>query len=311
MFHIKKFIIASCVVTCLTLSSHAQDTPAGPLYRWGTELVKSEAATAEAIKKIAVEMNDLKARILLVEENQTKNSSNVKAQLQTMQDILKIMHGNYERLQNDFVALKTTTSAGVTQAGLVVPAAKKPIEEGNGIKSETPVLDQGNKRQDDNTATMQELAKLKQEVQFNSRDVIDLKKKYDALQIDFIQAQNDIGKLQQEMVKMNNRVEGVRAQAESNANERSRQSLALPTPPESQANPVAPRNNLGTLRFINLYPMTLTAIVDGQFFTLQPNQTLNLNKVPGYTTYEIVGIQGNTLRTINAAETLTVQIVPR
>ncbi|MFT3879809.1 MAG: hypothetical protein QM703_09135 [Gemmatales bacterium] len=311
MLCIKKYLIVSCVVTCFTLSSQAQDTAAGPLVRLGTELSKTEAATAEAIKKMAIEMNDLKARLLLVEENQTKNNSSVKYQLQTMQDILKIMNGNYERLQSDFVALKTATSAGVAQAGLIVPAAKKPIEEGSGIKSETPAIEQASKRQDEHTLAMQELAKLKQEVQFNSRDVLDLKKKYDALQIDFIQAQNEIGKLQQEMVKMNTRVDGVRAQAETNANERSRQSLALPTPPESQGNTAAPRSNLGTLRFINLYPMTLTAIVDGQFFTLAPNQTLNLNKVPGYTTYEIVGVQGNTLRTINAAETLTVQIVPR
>ncbi|HQR05376.1 MAG TPA: hypothetical protein PLN21_01070 [Gemmatales bacterium] len=311
MLHLKKYLIAGCIVTCLTLSSQAQETAAGPLVRWGTELGKSEAATTEALKKMAVELNDLKARLLLVEENQTKNHSNVKTQLQTMQDILKIMNGNYERLQNDFLAMKNATSTGVAQAGLVVPAAKKPIEEGNGTKIEPNTVDQPNKRQEDNTLAMQELTKLKQEVQFNSRDVIDLKKKYDALQIDFIQAQNDIGKLQQEMVKMNTRVDGVRAQSESSAYDRTRQSLALPTPPESQANAAAPRNNFGTLRFINLYPMTLTAIVDGQFFTLQPNQTLNLNKIPGYITYEVVGVQGNTLRTINAAETLTVQIVPR
>jgi len=311
MLHIKKFIIAGFVVTCLTLSSQAQDTPVGPLTRWGTELVKSETATAEALKKMAVDLNDLKARLLQVEEAQSKNSSSVKAQLQTMQDNLKIMSGTCERLQNEFVAMKTATSAGVTQAGLVVPAAKKPIEDGIGNKPEATAQDHTNKRLDEITAAIQELAKLKSEVQFNTRDVLDLKKKYDSLQNDFIQAQSDIGKLQQDMVKMNTRVDGVRAQAESNANERTRQSLALPTPPESQANTAAPRSNLGTLRFINLYPMTLTAIVDGQFFTLQPNQTLNLNKVPGYTTYEVVGVQGNTLRTINAAETLTVQIVPR
>lgn len=311
MLPLKKYIITGCVISCLALHGQAQDTTAGPLVRWGTELAKSDTVTADAIKKLGVEINDLKARMLMVEENQAKNNSSIKLQMQALQDNLKLVSSHCERLHNEFVAMKTATTAGVAQASLVVPAAKKPIEEGPAIKTETTAQDHTNKRLDEITVAIQELTKLKQEVQFNSRDVIDLKKKYDALQIEFIQAQNEIGKLQQDMVKMNNRVDSVRAQAESDANERRRQSLALPTPPDSQANSPAPRSNLGTLRFINLYPMTLTAIVDGQFFTLQPNQTLNLNKVPGYTTYEIVGIQGNTLRTINAAETLTVQIVPR
>jgi hypothetical protein len=68
---------------------------------------------------------------------------------------------------------------------------------------------------------------------------------------------------------------------------------------------------LGTLKLVNSYPLTVTAVVDGQFYTLPPNQSVSLNRVPGYVTYEVIGIQSNTLRTINAAETLTVQIVPR
>jgi len=308
MLHHKKFIIAGCVVASLAFNIQAQETPAGPLLRWGAEYSKSETATADVLKKMAAELTDLKTRLQVVEESQATNHSNVKSQMLTMHDNIKLLSAGYDRLQNEIVAVKTAT--GVTQAALVVPSAKKPIEDGGAAKTETTAQDHTNKRLDEITAAILELAKMKQEVQYNSRDVLDLKKKFDAQQTELIQAQNDIGKLQQDMVKLNTRVEGVRSQADSIANERTRQSLALPTPPDSQAN-AAPRSNLGTLRFINLYPMTMTAIVDGQFFTLAPNQTLNLNKIPGYTNYEIVGVQGNTLRTINAAETLTVQIVPR
>lgn len=306
MLIIKKYLITGCLVTCLSFSSQAQDTAAGPLLRWGGELAKTESVTSDALKKMAADLNDLKARLLVWEENQTKYHSTVKTQLQTMQDTLKGLHATCDRLQSELVAVKTATP--VTQAGLIVPAAKKPIEDGLANKPETASHDQVMKRLDEMAVAMQEIVKVQQQVQGNTRDLTDLKKKYDALQLDFIQAQNDIGKLQQDIVKMNTRVDGVRAQTESN--DRTRQSFALPTPPETQ-NTAVPRSNLGTLRLVNNYPMTLTTIVDGQFFTLLPNQSMSFNRAPGYVTYEVVGVQGNTLRTINAAETLTVQIVPR
>ena len=89
MLHIKKFIIAGCVVTCLTFNSQAQETPMGPLVRWGSELAKSEPASTEAFKKMSVELNDLKARLLVLEENQTKYHTNSKTQMQSMLDTLK------------------------------------------------------------------------------------------------------------------------------------------------------------------------------------------------------------------------------
>ena len=308
MLHIKKFIIAGCVVTCLTFNSQAQETPMGPLVRWGSELAKSEPASTEALKKMSVELNDLKARLLVLEENQTKYHTNSKTQMQSMLDTLKGMQIYCDRLQNELVAVKTAT--GVTQAGAIVPITRKPIEDGVASKSDVAAPEVVGKKVDEISVARQEIARLSQEVQSNTRESTDLKKKYEAMQLEFIQAQNDIGKLQQDMVKLNARLDGDRTQANNNSSDRTRQSFALPTPPDTQGN-VAPRSNLGTLKLVNSYPLTVTAIVDGQFYTLLPNQSLTLNRAPGYVTYEVVGIQGNTLRTINAAETLTVQIVPR
>ncbi len=308
MLHIKKFIIAGCVVSCLTFTSQAQETPMGPLVRWGSELAKSDPVSNDALKKMSVDLNDLKARLLVLEENQTKYHSNSKTQMQSMLDTLKGMQIYCDRLQNELVAVKT--AAGITQAGAVVPIARKPIEDGGVSKPEVVAQEQVSKRLDELSNARQEIVRLSQEVQNNTREITDLKKKYEAMQLDFIQAQNDIGKLQQDMVKLNARLDGDRTQANNNSNDRTRQSFALPTPPDSQGN-FAPRSNLGVLKLVNSYPLTVTAIVDGQFYTLLPNQSLTLNRAPGYVTYEVVGIQGNTLRTINAAETLTVQIVPR
>jgi predicted nucleic acid-binding Zn-ribbon protein len=308
MLHIRKFIIAGCVVTSLTFASQAQETPMGPLVRWGSELAKTEPVSNDALKKMSVDLNDLKARLQLLEETQTRFHSNSKTQTQSIMDTLKGMQQYCDRLQTDLMAVKT--AAVVTQAGAIVPVNRKPIEDGVANKPDVAAQEVVSKKFDELAIARQEISKLGQEVQSNTREITDLKKKYEAMQIDFIQAQNDIGKLQQDMVKLNARLEGDRTQASNNSNDRTRQSFALPTPPETQGN-LAPRPNLGVLKLVNNYPLTVTAIVDGQYYTLLPNQSVTLNRAPGYVTYEVVGIQGNTLRTINAAETLTVQIVPR
>src|SRR5450432_2168838 len=117
MLHIKKYIIAGCVVSCLTFASQAQETPMGPLVRWGSELAKTEAASSDALKKMTTDLNDLKARLQLLEETQIKFHSNSKTQTQSIMDTLKGMQQYCDRLQTDLTAVKN--GAGVTQAGAI------------------------------------------------------------------------------------------------------------------------------------------------------------------------------------------------
>jgi hypothetical protein len=68
MLHLKKFIIAGCVVSCMSLCVSAQDNTTGPSVRWGSELSKAETPSQDAMKKMAVDLNDIKARLLAIEE---------------------------------------------------------------------------------------------------------------------------------------------------------------------------------------------------------------------------------------------------
>lgn len=307
MLRIKSLIIVGCVVSYLCSPTQGQESPLGPIVRWGAELSKTEQPASDSLKKLSTEIAEFKNRLQLLEENQLKHNTTLKSNLQAMQDTLNSLHARCERLNQDVVAGKISSS--VTQAGANIPVVKKPIEDGVGNKNEISGQDLIIKRLDEITVNQQEISKLILQVQTNSRDIADIRKKYDALQLEFIQAQNDIGKLQQDFVRMNTRLDGSRIQPDNSA-DRNRQSLALPLPPDSQSS-ASIRSTQGVLKFVNSYPLTVSVVVDGQFYTLRSGDSLSLTRNPGYVTYEVVGIQGNTLRTVNAAETLTVQIVPR
>lgn len=303
MFHIKKLIITGLLASCLSSTTVGQDTP---ITRWGAEPGKIEAPAADQVKKLSAEIADFKSRLQQMEDGLVQQNTSLKSQFQAMQSKLSSLHATCDRLQRDGVAAKTATP--ILQTSATEPAARKLVEDGPVVKSDAGSQDQVMKRLDD---ILHEMSKSNLQVQANTRDLNDLKKKHDALQLEFIQAQNDIGKLQQDMVKWSARYESGRIQADPNAGtDRSRQSLALPLPPDTQGN-TAPRSIQGALKLINNYPLAVTVVVDGQFYTLRTNDSMTLNRSPGYVTYEVLGIQGNTLRTINAGETLSVQIVAR
>ena len=290
---IKRLFLTSTLFIGLIAPAWSQDNT--PLLRWGNEQVKTEPGTTDAMKKLNAEFAEMKSRLQQLDEYHAKHSSSMKAQFQTMQDMLNSMQASCDRLNHDIAAARN--NSGVSQASATVPATRKPIEDGG--KPDLASSDMIMKRLDELAAALQT----------NTRELVEMKKQYDAHQLEFLQAQNDIGKLQQDMVKL-----GTRAQADAGGSN-PRSSLSMPLPPDSQSNtankPAVPAATQGTLKLVNNYPLSVSVIVDSQLYTLRPNDTLSLNRNPGYVTYEVVGIQGNTLRTINAAETLTVQIVPR
>ena len=267
----------------------------GGITRWGTKPV--EPGSVDSLKKLTTELAELKARLKLLEDNQSTFNVSVKNQFQSMNDSMKMMQAHCEKLQQESTSYKAT----ITQTGAVVPVVKPASEEGAQTKA---IQDLINKRSDELAATMENLTKLNLQVQANTRDVADLKKKYDTNERDLIQAQNDIGKLQQEFARFSTRP------APSTEGTGGRQSMSLPLPPDSQATAPA-RSTLSTVKLVNTYPTPVTIIVDGQFYTLPSNNSLSLNKNPGYFTYEVPGIQANTLRNLGTAETMTIQIYPR
>lgn len=299
---IKNLIMTGMLTVCYLATAQAQETSTS---RWNAESVKTEPASADQLKKLAADISDFKFRLQQLEDSIVQQHNGLKSQFQTMQSRLSALHASCDRLQRDVVVTRTATASSILQTSATEPATRKAVEEGN--KTEPAAQDAMMKRLDEISGTLHEISKLNLQVQANTRDLNDLKKKYDALQLEFIQAQNDIGKLQQDLARSSIRSDAGRSPTDSS----NRQSLALPLPPESTLNTTTPRATTGALKLINNYPLTVTAVVDGQFYTLRPNDTVTLNRNPGYVTYEVVGIQGNTLRTINAGETLSVQIVAR
>lgn len=294
MRNIKLIVLSGVLALCPNLYGQDDGFFTG-ITRWGSKPI--EPGSSDTLKQLTTELAEVKSRIKLLEENQNTFSAATKSQLQTLNDSLKSMQSHCEKLQQE----STSYKSGLTQAGAVVPVAKQPADDATAATK--AAQEQMNKRFDELAAAMDNFTKLNLQVQANTRDTADLKKKVDAqdkrLEIhdrDIIQAQSDIGKLQQDFAKSNT--------------DRPRQSLALPLPPESQATtPV--RSNLSTVKLVNSYLTPVTIIVDGQLYTLRSNDSLSLTKSPGYFTYEVPGIQANTLRNLGVAETMTIQIVPR
>lgn len=318
MRFIKHFLVATSLLCCGMPAFAQDDGYFGPISRWGSKPVEPGAVAAktdnDSVKKLSTELAEMKNRLRILEESQGNFNQHVKSQFTTMNESLKAMQACCDKLQ-----VETTASLkpAITQAAAVVPA-KPSLDDATISRLENCMknmetmnkrFEELNKKHDDTTAQMQELTKLALQVQANTRDMVDLKKKYDTQERDIIQAQSDIGKLQQELA---------RASVRPGTSDQSRSSMALPLPPESQSNPQQARSGftpaatgMSSVKLVNAYPSSVTIIVDGQYYTLLSNQTLTLNKAPGYFTYEVLGIQGNTLRNLGNAETMTIQIVPR
>lgn len=316
---IKNVLVASSLL-CAGLPLFSQDEGYfGPISRWGSRPVEPGVVTTktdvDALKKLSAELAEVKNRLRILEESQGTFNQHVKSQFVTMNESLKTMQAYCEKLQG-----ADTTSAmkpAITQTGAVVPATAPVLDNAtmsrleNCMKNMEAVnkrFEELNKKHEDTAIQLQDLTKLALQVQANTRDVVDLKKKVETQERDVIQAQSDIGKLQQDLARANVR---------PSTNDQSRSSMSLPLPPEQHNNAqqsrsgFTPAASFSTVRLVNAYPSTMTIIVDGQIYTLSSNQTLSLNKNPGYFTYEVLGVQSNTLRNLIAGETMTIQVVPR
>lgn len=317
---IKNVLVASSLL-CAGLPVFSQeDGYFGPISRWGTKPVEPGVVTTktdvDALKKLSAELAEVKNRLRILEESQGTFNQHVKSQFVNMNESLKTMQTYCDKLQ---VAENSTSMKPViTQTGAVVPATTPALDNATMSRIETYMknmeamnkrFEELNKKHEDTAIQLQDLTKLALQVQANTRDVVDLKKKVETQERDVIQAQSDIGKLQQDLARANVR---------PGTTDQSRSSMSLPLPPEQQHNTQQSRSgftpaatNFSTVRLVNAYPSMMTIIVDGQIYTLSSNQTLSLNKNPGYFTYEVLGVQGNTLRSLVAGETMTIQVVPR
>jgi hypothetical protein len=279
----------------------------GPITRWSNATKPVEPGTvvaSDSLQKLANELAEVKNRLKVLEESQQNYTQHTRTQFQVMNDSLKLMQAHCDRLQQQDGGKGT-----VHQAGAVMPVTK-PVDDNMRLQElMMKQFEDSAKRMNDLSNQVQEMIKVNVQVQNNTRDLNDLKKKYEAQERDLIQAQSDIGKLQQDLARM------VRPSTTNpSVGDNTRSSMSLPLPPGSGSNTnpsttVTPAQS--AVKLVNSYPMSVTVVVDGQYHTLRSGETLTLNKSPGYFTYEVLGIQGNTLRTLGTAEVLTLQIVAR
>jgi hypothetical protein len=234
-------------------------------------------------------------------------SADTKIILNKLQSLSSDQRIILERLDQVIDTLKTAKSATAISSP---EPGKAPVE----TKALKPDMS-GQEQMADISKKMDEILKLNQQVQANTRDVGVLQRKHDNMQIEMSQVQSDIIKLQQDIGRLRNQMEGLRSPSDigrEDLQRRSSASLPLPLPPDSTATPTAPtRPMLGTVRLMNSYVFPVSVVVDGKLYTLGTNEAKDLERLPGAFTYEVVGIQGNTLRTLNAGETLTIRVYPR
>jgi hypothetical protein len=212
-------------------------------------------------------------------------------------------------MQEEMLAMRNAAAGPVTQTSAMTP---KPLPEEvmaarqDGALQHDAVL----RRLDDMNRALQDLGRIKQQVETNSGAINELRRQQQTMQDDLIRAQNSVGRLEQEFSRM--RSEARLTPSPLDTERRSSMALPLPLAPDSSAamTPTRPAG-LGTVRLVNSYLMPVSVVVDGRLVTLTSGQTMNLDRPAGYFNYEVVGIQPNTLRTLNAGETMTIQIVPR
>ncbi|HMP16799.1 MAG TPA: hypothetical protein PKD72_07245 [Gemmatales bacterium] len=331
---LQKFTLASVLLGCSVPAMAQEEGYFGPISRWSGKAVEPGVVTAQAegdaskkpdtdaMKKMVQELGELRDRLRQMEENQGQFNQQVKTQFGLLNETLRSLQNCCDKLQQ--VEYSASLKPAITPASAVTPV-KTTLDEASQARLEACMknletmnqrLETLNKKYDDTTSQLQEVTKMNLQLQANTRDLNDLKKKYETQERDLIQAQSDIGKLQQDMARAQDLS---RANVRSGSGEQYRSSMALPLPPETASSTITPSRSgftpaasaMSNIRLVNNYPSSVTVVVDGFFYTLLSNQTLTLNKAPGYFTYEVLGIQGNTLRTLGPAETMTIQIVPR
>lgn len=148
----------------------------------------------------------MKNRLRILEESQGTFNQHVKSQFVNMNESLKTMQTYCDKLQ---VAENSTSMKPViTQTGAVVPATTPALDNATMSRIETYMknmeamnkrFEELNKKHEDTAIQLQDLTKLALQVQANTRDVVDLKEG----NVDVIQAQSDIGKLQQDLARAN------------------------------------------------------------------------------------------------------------
>jgi FtsZ-binding cell division protein ZapB len=250
----------------------------------------------DAVTKVAGDLADLKVRLTQLEERLASAARQTKTLQDGVAETVRSLQAKIDKMQDE---LKVAPGADATR--------KVPEETTTVLKADFAIpQDQYsviNKRLDD-------LTRISSQVQANTRDLNDLKRRQETAQQELQQAQSDIGKLQQEVYRLRNQIEGTRLPSDIGREDlQRRSSSALPLAPESSGS--SGRSLLGTVRLVNSYVLPVNVVVDGKMYTLAVNDTLSLDRLPGAFTYEVMGIQGNAVRTLSAGETLTIRVYPR
>jgi hypothetical protein len=254
------------------------------------------------VKKLANSLNELRTRV-----DQLEASITAKPDSSKMTDTVKWLQTRVESLQDQMLAMRNTAGP-VTQASTNAPKPMPP-DDFVAMKTDGPVTGQDAlmRRLEEISRALQEMKGMKQQVDSNSNAITDLRRRHDEMLDEISKAINRVGKLEQDFVRM-------RSDARLSPLEPDRRvSAALPMAPDSPPPPVTPTRpmGMGTIRLVNTYVMPVNVVVDGRPVMLSPGQSMNMDRPAGNFTYEVVGIQGNALRTLNPNETLTIQVYPR
>jgi hypothetical protein len=281
----------------LTAQDNKDKPPVGE--RFPAEAAKVEPGVQD-MKKLATALAELRSRI---DQLETQFAS--KAECAKMGETVTWLKGRVERMQDEMLAMR---GAGpVTQTSAMAP---RPMPEEVMPNRQDPAMpaDALMRKLDENTRALQEFGRMKQQLETHTNAINELRRQHLGMQEDLSRAQNSVGRLEQEFARMRGDARLTPTPADSER----RASMALPLPPDAVAPPpLRPQAGFGTIRLINSYLMPVNVVVDGRVHTLASNQTMNLDRPAGYFNYEVLGIQGNTLRTLNVGETMTIQVVPR
>jgi hypothetical protein len=241
---------------------------------------KVEPGSGELLKKVTDEVGDLKKRLHAVEEQMANDAKATKLQHDKFTQSLSSLQTKVDKLHDDLMTEQ---------------------EKFRALGDVTKMLEKFR----DNVKAWQD-----------GRDGTDgQQRRHDSIQSEMAQMQSDILKLQLDVGRLRSQMDSLRTPSDvgrEDSQRRSSLSLPLPLPPDSTATPTNPaRPLLGTVRLVNSYVYPVSIVVDGKPYALGTNEAMNLERLPGAFTYEVVGIQGNTLRTVNAGETLTIRVYPR
>jgi predicted nucleic acid-binding Zn-ribbon protein len=274
--------------------------------------MKVEPGTGDSLKQLASDVAALKIRMKTLEDQMTDAAPANKSQWERIHEKVKTLQGSVEKLQQDMVALRDPVRSSVVPTSAI--ESRRPTEEATALKPDLkPEMGMVQDQYSALAKKMDDIIKLNLQVQANTRDLTELKRSGQAMQADLSAVQSDITHMQQDIGRLRNQMDSLRSGdlGRDDLQRRYSGSLPLPTPPDSTATPGTLRPQMGTIRLVNSFLFPVNVVVDGKSYPLATNDAINLDHPPGTFTYEVVGIQGNTLRNLNAGETLTIRVVPR